>query len=291
MATPHRLPRSARSRPSRPDPTCPGRLADAVHGGSTCSGPPGRPVRIRAAASRPRLRTCRALDADHPVPTTLPYPPEQRSMPLRVVGDRLRQALSQCIDRRHGERVLRGIDPDRHFHAGPFLRPTYGGTPPMVDWRTTSRRWVPHRRDLLFRYVLSRCIPRSYQSCETGCEGGPCTRSPADRVAESERSCGPSCFQLSSRHRCRLHRRRRHLKRVGIIRTTPFVHTRISMRDGEGSAYVPRDHSLWLADDSPDAIFEVAPRTGRLKRVIAEQAFQSTDRFGGGPPAGAKPDR
>jgi hypothetical protein len=54
------------------------------------------------------------------------------------------------------------------------------------------------------------------------------------------------------------------LKRVGIIRTTPFVHTRISMRDGEGSAYVPRDHSLWLADDSTDAIFEVASKTGNI---------------------------
>ena len=82
-------------------------------------------------------------------------------MPLRVVGDRLRQAPSQCIDRRHGERVLRGIDPDRHFHAGPFLRPTYGGTPPMVDWRTTSRRWVPHRRDLTpFGVLDSRAVER-----------------------------------------------------------------------------------------------------------------------------------
>ena len=76
------------------------------------------------------------------------------------------------------------------------------------------------------------------------------------------------------------------LKRVGVIRTTPFVHTRISMHDGEGSAYVRRDHSLWLADDSTDAIFEVAPKTGKLKRVIGEQAFRSTDRFGGGPRAG-----
>src|SRR4249920_2436429 len=54
------------------------------------------------------------------------------------------------------------------------------------------------------------------------------------------------------------------LKRVGIIRTTPFVHTGISMHDGEGSAYVRRDHSLWLADDSTDAIFEVARKTGNL---------------------------
>ena len=77
-----------------------------------------------------------------------------------------------------------------------------------------------------------------------------------------------------------------HLRRVGVIRTTPFVHTRISMHDGEGSAYVPRDHSLWLADDSANAIFEVAPKTGKLKRVIGEQAFWYTDRFGGGPRAG-----
>jgi hypothetical protein len=76
------------------------------------------------------------------------------------------------------------------------------------------------------------------------------------------------------------------LRRVGIIRTTPFVHTEVSMRDGEGSAYVPRDHSLWLADDNGDAIFEVAPKTGKLKRVIGEQAFRSTHRFGGGPRAG-----
>ena len=77
-----------------------------------------------------------------------------------------------------------------------------------------------------------------------------------------------------------------HLGRIGIIRTTPFVHTQISMGDGEGSAYVPRDHSLWLADDGRDSIFEVAPKTGKLKRVIGEQAFRSTRRFGGGRRAG-----
>ena len=77
-----------------------------------------------------------------------------------------------------------------------------------------------------------------------------------------------------------------HLRRAGVIRTTPFVRSRISMHDGEGSAYVPRDHSLWLADDSANAIYEVAPKTGNLKRVIWEQAFWSTDRFGGGPRAG-----
>ena len=57
------------------------------------------------------------------------------------------------------------------------------------------------------------------------------------------------------------------------------------MGDGEGSAYVPRDRSLWLADDNRDAIFEVASRTGKLRRVIREDAFRSTRRFGGGPVA------
>jgi hypothetical protein len=78
------------------------------------------------------------------------------------------------------------------------------------------------------------------------------------------------------------------LRLVGIIRTTPFVGTRISMQDGEGSAYVPGDHSLWLADDNADAIYEVAPRTGNLKRVIREQAFRSARRFGGGSLAGPR---
>ena len=35
---------------------------------------------------------------------------------------------------------------------------------------------------------------------------------------------------------------------VRLIRTTPFANTTISIKDAEGSAYVPRDHSLWLAD-------------------------------------------
>ena len=76
------------------------------------------------------------------------------------------------------------------------------------------------------------------------------------------------------------------LRRVGVIRTTPFVHTQISMQDGEGSAFVPRiTRSGWQTTTS-DAIFEVAPKTGKLKRVIGKQAFRSTDRFGGGPRAG-----
>ncbi|MFB3738351.1 MAG: hypothetical protein ACE14W_05220 [Candidatus Velamenicoccus archaeovorus] len=77
-----------------------------------------------------------------------------------------------------------------------------------------------------------------------------------------------------------------HVERVGVIRTTPFVGTDISMGDGEGSAYVRRDRSLWLADDNTNAIYAVNPRTGKLKRVIRQAAFRSAHRAGGGPRAG-----
>ena len=59
------------------------------------------------------------------------------------------------------------------------------------------------------------------------------------------------------------------------------------MRDAEGSAFVPRDNSLWLADDNGRAIYEVNPVTGSLKRKISASAFESAQRFGGGATAGA----
>ena len=73
------------------------------------------------------------------------------------------------------------------------------------------------------------------------------------------------------------------------IRTTPFVGSSVSMRDGEGSAYVPGDNSLWLADDNGRSIYEVNPATGALKRMIGRAAFESAPKLGGGPVAG--PDR
>jgi len=75
-----------------------------------------------------------------------------------------------------------------------------------------------------------------------------------------------------------------HLDRT--IRTTPFVGTTVSMKDGEGSAYVPRDDSLWLAGDNGRSVFEVNPTTGALKREITRTAFENAPRFGGGPVAG-----
>lgn len=76
------------------------------------------------------------------------------------------------------------------------------------------------------------------------------------------------------------------LVRAGIIRTTPFRNTQISMDDGEGSAYVRKDRSLWLADDNHNAIFEVGLATGKLKRIIGPKVFRSTRQLGGGSRAG-----
>ena len=70
------------------------------------------------------------------------------------------------------------------------------------------------------------------------------------------------------------------------IRTTPFAGTSVSMRDHEGSAFVPVDNSLWLADDNGDAVYEVNPTTGAWKRKIPQADFNAAPRFGGGPQAG-----
>jgi PKD repeat protein len=70
------------------------------------------------------------------------------------------------------------------------------------------------------------------------------------------------------------------------ITTQPFVGSSTTMRDGEGSAYVTPDDSLWLTEDHENFLFETNPHTGALKRVINNAAFQNAPRFGGGPVAG-----
>jgi DNA-binding beta-propeller fold protein YncE len=72
----------------------------------------------------------------------------------------------------------------------------------------------------------------------------------------------------------------------GTIQTSPFTGSSVSMGDHEGSAFVPSDNSLWLADDGKKRIYEVDPATGALKRTIARSTFNDAPRFGGGPPAG-----
>ena len=76
------------------------------------------------------------------------------------------------------------------------------------------------------------------------------------------------------------------LQQTRVIRTTPFVNKNVSMRDNEGSAYVPRNRSLWLADDNGRAVYEVNHTTGALKRVIGRTQFEAARRAGGGPRAG-----
>jgi PKD repeat protein len=70
------------------------------------------------------------------------------------------------------------------------------------------------------------------------------------------------------------------------IRTTPFAGSSVSMRDHEGSTYVPIDNSSWLVDDNANAIYEINPATGALKRTINRSAFDSAPKFGGGSQAG-----
>jgi hypothetical protein len=70
------------------------------------------------------------------------------------------------------------------------------------------------------------------------------------------------------------------------IQTSPFSGTSVSMGDHEGSAFIPDDNSLWLADDAKKRIYEVDPTTGVLKRMIERSAFNNAPQLGGGPPAG-----
>ena len=77
------------------------------------------------------------------------------------------------------------------------------------------------------------------------------------------------------------------LQLSGVIHTSPFAGTSTSMQDGEGSAYVARDDSLWLLDDNGAQAFEVNRATGALKKVISSSEFRAAPRLGGGGTAGS----
>lgn len=81
------------------------------------------------------------------------------------------------------------------------------------------------------------------------------------------------------------------LKLARTIRTSPFAGSSISVKDGEGSAYVPRDNSLWLADDNGRAVYEINPTTGALKQKISGSSFEAAPKFGGGSQAGTNRDK
>jgi len=81
------------------------------------------------------------------------------------------------------------------------------------------------------------------------------------------------------------------LQLARTIHTSPFDGSSVSVKDAEGSAYVPQDNSIWLADDNGRAIYEVNASTGAWKRTISGPSFEATPRFGGGPAAGGDRDR
>ncbi len=71
------------------------------------------------------------------------------------------------------------------------------------------------------------------------------------------------------------------------IATSPFSGSSVATRDNEGSAYVPRDGSFWIADDDADSLHEVDVSTGALKRTISGSAFAAVRQLGGGSAAGS----
>ncbi len=86
------------------------------------------------------------------------------------------------------------------------------------------------------------------------------------------------------------------LSLVRTIRTTPFVGTSSSTRDGEGSAFVPNDpahpniggtDSLWLAEDNGRAVWEINPYTGALKSSIQDSTWQATKQYSSGTGTGS----
>ncbi len=80
-----------------------------------------------------------------------------------------------------------------------------------------------------------------------------------------------------------------------IIRTTPFTGTSSSMRDNEGSAFVPNDpahpniggtDSMWLVEDNGKAIWEINPYTGQLKSSVQSATWQATKQYNAGTDSG-----
>ncbi len=75
------------------------------------------------------------------------------------------------------------------------------------------------------------------------------------------------------------------LKLNRTIRTTPFINTTSSMKDAEGSAFVPNnqadpnDDSLWLADDNGKSVWEVNPYSGALRSRIGPTEWATTKGF------------
>jgi len=74
-----------------------------------------------------------------------------------------------------------------------------------------------------------------------------------------------------------------------VIRTSPFTGTSSSVRDNEGSAFVPNSaihpnqggtDSLWIVDDNGKSLWEINPHTEALKGRIVQTDLVNTRRFG-----------
>jgi hypothetical protein len=66
------------------------------------------------------------------------------------------------------------------------------------------------------------------------------------------------------------------LCRDRTIRTMPFEHSTVSMRDTESIVHVAGDDNLWIGDDNSNAVFEVDRRTGHYRsRVTAREIIDA----------------
>jgi hypothetical protein len=74
------------------------------------------------------------------------------------------------------------------------------------------------------------------------------------------------------------------LRQVGRIFTNPTLdvwgksHAR--PRDAEGLAYVPRDESIWLADDNRQRLYEFSSRCSTVKRAIEKEDLAKARKVG-----------
>ena len=71
------------------------------------------------------------------------------------------------------------------------------------------------------------------------------------------------------------------LCRDRTIRTQPFEHSTVRMRDTETIVYVPEDDNLWIGDDHSQAVFEFDRRTGHYRsRVAAGEIIEAFPQVG-----------
>jgi PKD repeat protein len=72
-----------------------------------------------------------------------------------------------------------------------------------------------------------------------------------------------------------------------VISANPFTGSSVSAKDNEGMAYVPKDGSIWIADDDGRSLHEISASSGALKRTIGASALAATPALNGGGTAGS----